>query len=136
MALFNGHPFAEVSDAPAVFLVIDSSTQITVDVIDECDVATSIFTLTRLEPGIYSVFVLAEAGVPDNRESGGDFFSRLSALNPNVTITADAPQVERYLAAVRVFHLTSPVDNQEFRTGVSDPTETLPASDVSLQARF
>jgi hypothetical protein len=130
---YNDNPISDYTDAQARFAVVDQETYSLVAFAATYDPGTGTFELEGIPPGTYVAFVTVESGIPVDLESGGDFFSRLSGLNPEFTVESPTDRISQDLDTVQVIHLTAPSDNQVPTGDVGGPGQPLP---VSLAATF
>ncbi len=127
--LYDAQPVAAYTggaDAAIELMEVESRQIVPTQV--EYDRASGQFVIRGVPPGKFTPFVRIETGYPFNRESGGDFFSRLSGMNEDIVVPPHVPSLQRDLKVAHVVHLTRPVDNQTIRTSVGDPPETTYAS--------
>lgn len=89
------------------------------------DPATGRYIFSSVPPGKYTPFVTVEDGYPFDRDSGGDYLSWISGLNPDITVAPYKTAIQADLKVFKSIHLVKPVDNQEFRTNAGDPPETM-----------
>lgn len=125
--IYAGRPVSEFSNAPAVIELLDTDTRSDVPVDVTYDENEARFRIDGVPSGQFTPFVRIESGHPFDRESGGDFYSRLSGLNEPIAVPPNTRSVDRDLEVVHVIRLKDPVDNQERRTSAGDPPEVLSA---------
>lgn len=123
--LFNGRPVSGFTPAQAVIELMEMGSRQLAPVEQTYDSRTARFVLGNVPPGKYLAFVRVESGYPFDAESGGDYSSRISGLNPEIVVAPHSTDINQDLSVVQVIRLTKPVDNQNRRTSVSDPPETL-----------
>ncbi len=113
--------FAPGADAAIELMEVESRQIVPTEV--AYDRGTGEFVISGVPPGKFTPFVRIETGYPFDRESGGDFFSRLSGMNEDIVVAPHAQTLGRDLNVAHVVHLTRPVDNQTVRGSVGDPPE-------------
>jgi hypothetical protein len=123
--IYNGEPATKYSRANAVIQLMDVEDRRDVPIDVHYDSQTGRFTLKNVPSGKYQPFVRLEAGYPFHRESGGDYFGRISGMNSPIVVAPHDESIDMDLKVVNVIHLTKPVDNQEQRTLTGDEPETL-----------
>lgn len=122
---FRGEPISNVSDGLARFNVRDPDTLDRPRFVTDYDPASGAFELKGLPTGHYRVYGWVDAASPEEKLSGGDFYSGISGMSPEVELTDDSPNATADIPVVQIIHLTFPVDNAGSRTAVGDSPETL-----------
>ncbi|HEU0204550.1 MAG TPA: carboxypeptidase-like regulatory domain-containing protein [Burkholderiaceae bacterium] len=124
--LYNGRPLAAtVPRADVVIDLMETDSRRIVPADVRYDRQTGDFVIRGIAPGKYTPFVRAETGYPFHIESGGDYFSRISGMNPDIVVAPHDDSLRRDLEVIQVIHLTRPVDNQARRTYAQSGPEKL-----------
>ena len=125
---YNGRPVAETTNAYATFDFVEAGSWRSVPIDFEYSNATGAYVIRNVPPGKYVPFVRLEAGYPFSVESGGDFHGRISGMNPEIVVAPHDGQIRRDLSVIQSVHLVRPIDNQDRRTSLAAPPETLYAA--------
>ncbi len=123
--IFNGDPVSLVSGGLAHFNVWDPDTLERPGFLADYDPASGDFELRGLPAGHFSVFAWVDALDPEGKLSAGDYYSGISGMSPEVTLTPGSPAVSADIPVVQIIHVTFPVDSSSQRTAVGDAPETL-----------
>lgn len=115
----------QYSNSEAVIELIEVNSWKAIPVDFQYDSNTGSYSLKGVPPGEYYAMVRIESGYPFDIESGGDFTSRLSGLNPNIIVTDDKQELQIDLAVIYHVHLLKPVDNQQRTKATTDPYDVL-----------
>ena len=122
---YNGRIITDYTNAEAVIELIEIKSWQSISMEYKYVNKMGSFTIEGVSPGEYLPYICIESGYPFDIESGGDFTSRLSGLNPNIVVHSNTDIIQQNLSVVYQVHLTSPIDNQEITRSVNDKPETL-----------
>jgi len=86
---------------------------------------TGEFVFKHVLPGKYRVCIYIDSGYPFASHSPGDFYGCVDGLNDDIVVPPGVTEVTWNYRVVHRIHLLQPVDNQELRTSVGEPPETL-----------
>jgi hypothetical protein len=123
--LYNGYPITNYTKANAVLGLVEVVSWKGIPIDYRYSSENAEYVISNVPPGKYSPFVRIESGWPFDKESGGDYYGRISGMNKNIVVAPHSKNIHQDLKVVHVIHLTKPLDNQNRRTHVSDPPEKL-----------
>jgi hypothetical protein len=134
--VFDGEPITRYSTAPANITLYNSETRENLRVSVDYDSNTSTYGIRSVPPGKYNVSVRIESGHPFDQESGGDFYSRLSAYNDPIEIPPNSTSITRDLKVLAVVHVRDPEDNQDSTRSTNDPPKTFHIPSLTVRFRW
>ena len=126
---YNGKVVTEHSNAHAILASFYSPELLKDVAVDfRYDNQTGGFVFKHVPPGKYRVCIYIDSGYPFESHSAGDFYGCVGGLNDDVIVPPYEAEVSWDYKVVHQIHLLQPVDNQELRTPIDDPPETLYAA--------
>ena len=134
--LFEGEPISKYSTAPAEITLLDSETRNQISASLNYDTNTATYELSNVPSGKYNAFIRIESGHPYDKESGGDFYSRLSGYNDPIEVPPNSTAITRDLKVLAVIHLLAPEDNQERTRSTNDALNTFHIPALSVRFRW
>lgn len=118
---YNGKPITKYTNTSANIELYEVSSWKPIDVDDfQYDNITGQFIIEGIPPGRYRPFTRVEAGYPFDKESGGDFYDRISGMNGNIDILSHSKVIQKDFKVIKIIHIERPVDNQKERISTFD----------------